>query len=372
MNAAYAIGGWLFDYLRNTFVERDAAGKIINENFGTYIMGIHFSTYQLTFLIGFVFTLLSSMFILMLRKDWVNLEDDGTISVTPLEKVDGSVLHVFKVTTAKATRETVAMIKSVITEKFFWIFIGMLTMTLFVRFIFFHFHYTFPKYGVRVLGEGAKIGSIYGVLNPVLVIYLAPLVAALTKKVSSYKMLLIGSAVSSGAVFIATIPSHIFDPLTHSVLGELIFVKWLGVASSMQELAGNPPSDAYWPLIFFIAVFTVGEAIWSPRLMQFTAEIAPKGKEGTYLALSVLPFFAAKFVVGPMSGWLVRTYTPMVDKLNAAGEPVKDALGHIMKVPGDLSHHTMVWVWIGGMAVITPIGLLLFRSFFKKKLGVKI
>ncbi|MCK5808495.1 MFS transporter [bacterium] len=372
MNAAYAIGGWLFDYLRVTFVERDVAGKIINENFGTYIMGMHFSTYQITFLIGFVFTLLSSVFIFMLRKDWVNLEEDGTITVTPVEVVEGTALNAFKVTAAKATRETVSMIKSVISEKFFWIFIGMLTMTLFVRFVFFHFHYTFPKYGVRVLGEGAKIGSIYGVLNPVLVIYLTPLVAALTKKVSSYKMLLIGSAISSLSVFIAAFPASIFDSLTHSVLGELIFVKWLGVASNMQDLAGNPPSDAYWPLIFFILVFTVGEAIWSPRLMQFTAEIAPKGKEGTYLALSILPFFAAKFVVGPMSGWLVRTYTPMVDKLNAAGEPMKDALGHIMKVPGNLSEHYMVWIWIGGMAVITPIGLLLFRSFFKKKLGVKV
>jgi hypothetical protein len=37
------------------------------------------------------------------------------------------------------------MIKSVITEKYFWIFIGMLSITLFVRFVFFHFHYIFPN-----------------------------------------------------------------------------------------------------------------------------------------------------------------------------------------------------------------------------------
>ncbi len=373
MNAAYAIGGWLFDFLRTTFVERDATGKIINENAGTMLFGMHFSTYQLTFVIGFFATLLSLMFILMLKKDWINLEDDGSVTVTPVEAVEGnSSWQVFTATAKDASTKTVKMIVSVFTEKFFWIFIGMLTLTLFVRFIFFHFHYTFPKYGVRVLGEGAKIGSIYGVLNPVLVIYLTPLVAALTKKVSSYRMLLVGSMISSLSVFIATIPASYFDSLTHTVLGELVFVKWLGVAPDMHALAANPPADAYWPLIIFIAVFTVGESIWSPRLMQFTAEIAPKGKEGTYLALSVLPFFAAKFVVGPMSGWLVNTYTPMVEKLNEAGQPIKDAYGHIVHVPGDLSHHYMVWMWIGGMAVITPIGLLLFRNFFKTKLGVKI
>jgi hypothetical protein len=219
-----------------------------------------------------------------------------------------------------------------------------------VRSIFFHFHYTFPKYGIRVLGQGAKIGSIYGVLNPVLIVFLVPLVASFTKKVSSYRMMIVGSIVSSLSCFIAVLPSSFFAPLTNSVLGELIFIKWLGMAKDMPALLQNPPTSDYWPLAFFILTFTVGEAIWSPRLMQFTAEIAPKGKEGTYIALSVLPFFAAKFVVGPLSGWLVKRYTP----LDAAG-----------KALASYPEHHMVWIWIGGMALVTPLGLLLFRKLFR-------
>ncbi len=128
-------------------------------------------------------------------------------------------------------------------------------------------------------------------------------------------------------------------------------MKWLGFVPDMAALAQNAPTAAYWPLIFMILVFTIGEAIWSPRLMQFTAEIAPKGREGTYIALAVLPFFVAKFFVGPLSGWLVKTYTP----LSEAGK----ALPHY-------ANHAMVWWWIGGMAVFTPVGLLLFRKLFNQ------
>jgi hypothetical protein len=33
-------------------------------------------------------------------------------------------------------------------------------------------------------------------------------------------------------------------------------------------------------------------------------------KEGTYIALSYLPYFLAKMIAGPLSGWLLATYTP--------------------------------------------------------------
>nr|HQI06221.1 hypothetical protein [bacterium] len=246
-----------------------------------------------------------------------------------------------------------AKIKSAVVEKYFWMFIAILTTTLFVRFIFFHLHYTFPKYGIRVLGEGAKIGNIYGVLNPVLIVFLVPMVASFTKKTKSYTMLVIGSAISSLSCFLAVIPGKVFEGLTNTVLGEIIFIKWLGMADTMEKLMENPPVSEYWSLIFFFLIFTIGEAIWSPRLMQFTAEIAPKGKEGTYIALAILPFFLAKFVVGPMSGLLVNAYVP-VDEAGKALASYPD--------------HFMVWVWIGGMALVTPLGLLFFRKVFTKNI----
>ncbi len=343
MNVGYAIGGGFFDWIRDAFAARDAAGKIINENAGTMLLGHHFSTYQMVFLFGFGLTCISLLVSFFIR-DGVEMKPDGTVVVHP-PKPTGPWLE----TLGKTARATGALIAKTATHRYVWIFLGMLTVTLFVRFVFFHFHSTFPKYGIRVLGEGARIGSIFGVLNPVLIIFLVPLVAFFTKRVSSYKMMIVGATVSSLACFIAVIPASCLAGLTDTVVGELIFVKLLRMAPDMAALQQNAPSPAYWPLIIMIAVFTVGEAIWSPRLMQFTAEIAPKGQEGTYIALSILPFFVAKFFVGPMSGWLVKTYTP----LDEAGK----ALAHY-------PHHQVIWIWIGGMAVLTPIGLLVFRHWF--------
>lgn len=372
MNMAYAVGGTINDYVRGAFALRNSAGKIINENYGIDIslasfgldVSHHFSTYQLLFVIGFGCTLISYLVSFLIREG-VEMTDEGVV-IKPRKEFGSGFAAV-----RKAAADTGLMIKSVITEKYFWIFIGMLAITLFVRFVFFHFQYTFPKYGLRILGEGAKIASIYGVLNPVLIVFLVPFVATLSKKISSYRMMIVGSIISSMACFIAIVPGEYFSFMTDSVFGEIIFIKWLGLAPDMPHLLANPPVPEYWPLIVMIMVFTVGEAIWSPRLMQFTAEIAPKGKEGTYIALSVLPFFAAKFVVGPMSGLLLKYYVPTETVVQALPNYVAPYMGlhtnyFLTNQPmASYPEHFMIWIWIGGMAVLTPIGLLLFRNLFR-------
>ena len=67
MNAAYAVGGWLIDFVRDTFAERDAAGKIINENAGIDLAGIHLSSYQMLFLIAVGLTILGALVIMFIR-----------------------------------------------------------------------------------------------------------------------------------------------------------------------------------------------------------------------------------------------------------------------------------------------------------------
>ena len=77
-------------------------------------------------------------------------------------------------------------------------------------------------------------------------------------------------------------------------------------------------------MIFLYIVFlSIGEALWSPRLYGYSAAIAPKGQEASYMSLSYLPFFVAKFFVGTLSGLLL---TALLSR--DRGSQLPDALAH--------------------------------------------
>ncbi len=333
MNVGWAIGAYLFDFVRTHLGEHTIVTAPI--------IGIEFSTYQVIFCLGFVFTLPDLIAVLFMREGVEMTDDRGVVIHPPKETVHKKIIKKMVVATRQATKETVTIFRSVVVQRAFWTYIFMLGILIFVRLTFYHFHYTFPKYGIRVLGEGLKIGSIYGVLNPVLIVFLTPLIAALTKKFASYKVMLWGTIISSLAIFIAALPEDFYQPLMNTWFSELIFDRWLDIPLASQR-------PLFFALIIMVATFTIGEAIWSPRLMQFTAEIAPKGREGSYIALSYLPYFAAKLIVGPLSGWLVGTYTP--------------------KGQESYPNHYWVWIWMGGIAVLSPLGLIVFRRLFALRL----
>ena len=87
-------------------------------------------------------------------------------------------------------------------------------------------------------------------------------------------------------------------------------------------------------------MLSVGEALWSPRLYEYAAAVAPKDQEASYMALSLLPMFLAKFFVGILSGWLLATFCP------AQGP----------------RHPEVMWFLVGLMALITPVGTFLLRK----------
>lgn len=342
MNVGWAGGGLIFDKVRTIFGEHT-----MNE---VPLLGVEMSTYQIIFVVSFLLTIPTLLMVLTMRVG-VERQDDGEVTIVDIPMAGtGGPVAALAGSIKQASIDTVKIMGSVFRERAFWIFMFVLGILVFVRLTFYHFHYTFPKYGIRVLGEGVKIGNIYGVLNPMLIVFLTPLVAAFTRKISSYIMLAVGTFISAFSVFIAVIPAEKFAPLMDTWVGELIFVRWLEVPEPLRQ-------PVFIALVIFIIIFTIGEAIWSPRLMQFTAEIAPKGREGTYIALSYLPYFAAKFIVGPLSGWLVARYTPESGWWTVA-----------FHMPQELRYpeHYMVWIWVGTMAAVTPIGLVIFRRLVKQ------
>ena len=97
--------------------------------------------------------------------------------------------------------------------------------------------------------------------------------------------------------------------------------------------------------VAMIAVLTVGEALWSPRLYEYNVAIAPAGQEATYVGLAKLPFFLAKLVVTPMSGWLLASYCPD----QGARDPA------------------MLWAIVGLTTVAGPLGMWLLQGWIQEK-----
>lgn len=331
LNLGFAVGGWIFDYVRGIFGDY----SIVT----TLPLAGDVSVYQVIIAVSFGITIIQLIVINLLR-DNVEMTETG-IRVLPVaaSQVRSSIGAV-KSALSSVIRDTGQLLVDVMSERRFWWFISALAITVFIRIASIQFLLTFPTYGIRFFGDGAQVGNLYGVLNPLVIVFLTPLFAILTVNFRSYIMLLVGSAISAASIWIATLSPETFAPLVDTGFGELVFERWLSLPASEWH-------PFYLSLVIFIGLFSVGEAIWAPRVMQFTAEIAPPGKEGSYVALSYLPFFLGQLLAGPLSGLLLANYM----QENASGS---------------YPEHYMVWVWIGLIAALTPLAMLTFRRLFRR------
>lgn len=192
----------------------------------------------------------------------------------------------------------------------FFIFVLIPVQTLFA-----HNWLTLPYYIDRAF-SGTKVGAnfeFFSNLNPVLIFVLTPLIAALTASANVYRMLIIGTLVMAIPTFLLVLPP-------------------------------NPTN-----LILYIVLMTIGEAMWQPRFFQLVAEIAPEGKTGTYMGIAQLPWFLTKLVTGLYSGWFVAEHLPKVGPQNPE----------------------LMWLIYACIAITTPVGLLLARSWMGSYLEKK-
>ena len=329
MNLGLFVAGWTFDKMRGLLGEH---GRCILP-----ILGIPLTTYQIIIFLGFLVTIPNLFIIYFWLRPGVEATDEG-LRITPEQpKYDeepwfrGAALSC-----RDAWRDWIRIFSGLWTQPAFYRFLAFLTLAVAVRLIIFNWYYVFPKYGIRELGEGAPIGRIFLSLNTALIIVLAPIIGALTQRFSAYKVVIWGSFIAASSVFFMALPAGWFQPLADGWLGALIAHRWLGV----QGAVVNP---LYVSIVLSVVLYSIGEAFYSPRLYEYPAAIAPKGQEGSYMALSFLPYFVAKFFMGGLSGFLLKAYCP---------------------AQGPRSSGTM-WAVIGAIAMITPLGLLAFRRYIQ-------
>jgi len=193
------------------------------------------------------------------------------------------------------------------TRFLFFIFILIPVQTLFA-----HNWLTLPQYCSRAFtGVVSDNYEFFVNFAPLLIFVLTPMATALTSKRDTYTMMIAGTLVMAAPTFLLCLGPNIYT------------------------------------LFAFLIIMTLGEAMWSPRFLQWVAEIAPKDMTGIYMGIGQFPWFLTKVITSFYSGWFLMNYCP-------AGVP-----------PAELDTETM-WFVYGLIAIMTPVGLFLAKGWMVK------
>jgi POT family proton-dependent oligopeptide transporter len=172
---------------------------------------------------------------------------------------------------------------AVVREPALWKLLTLIAMLLGVRAIFSYLYLLFPKYWLRTIGEDAAMGTLQAI-NPILIVVGIVAFIPLVNRFRLFSMLVYGSMISGISLIVLVFPWQWFSP---------------DIARAHYLMA-----------IFSMIVLSIGEVVWSPKLYEYTGAIAPEGQEGTYLGLSMVPWFLAKTVVSVVSGHLLVRWCP--------------------------------------------------------------
>ncbi len=184
-----------------------------------------------------------------------------------------------------------------------------------VRTLFAHQWLTMPEYVLNCFPKWVtdRMEWFVDSANPILIFLLVPVVTAFTKKYHVVTMMIIGSAVSAMSTFLLS-----FGP--HPVGLALYFV-----------------------------VFSIGEALWSSRFLEYAAELAPEGRVAQYMGVANIPWILAKFTTGFYSGFMLKAFVP---------------------ADGPQRSGTM-WAIYGLVALVSPVALLVARRWVLAGMGPK-
>jgi dipeptide/tripeptide permease len=317
MNFALVAAGVILDFVIK-FVKLNgvADGEIVmkkGHDVTRYILtvseGFSFSSYQLIFGVSGITTLAGLLIIILFMRNKSYAEEDIEAGLAG------------KVPTLQAFGQKIAQAVSKIT---FWRFMLLLSFVALVKFIFTHMHITVPKFMLREIGPLAIFGKVLA-LNGLMLMILPPLISNYLKRFSNLSTIVIGTFISAASILFLTVDYSFYAGIVDALPWDFHIV--------------------YVPVVTFVFVFSIGEAIWNPKLYEYTANIAPKGQESTYMALSCLPWYLGKFPAAWLSGMLLVNYCPETGERNSQ----------------------MMWLIIALITFAAPALIIIFRKFITKK-----
>jgi MFS family permease len=229
------------------------------------------------------------------------------------------------------------IMKEVVSEPTLWRLLVLIALTLGVRAVYAYMYLLMPKYWLRTIGPDAAFGTL-NAINPVGIVIGLVLFIPLANKFNLFNMLVYGSMFSALSLFPLAVP-------------------WTFYGS-------NIVTAHYVMALLCMILLTIGEVAWSPKLYEYTAAIAPKGQEGTYLGLSMVPWFLAKTLVSVFSGHLLERWAPEKVLVNGTDVPLKEALLH--NQVSYWNSPAAMWLILGVYAMIGCWGAVLLRDWLTR------
>jgi hypothetical protein len=222
----------------------------------------------------------------------------------------------------------------VVQQPAFFRLMVLIALVLGVRAVYTYIYLLMPKYWERTIGPEAQIG-VLNMINPIGIVIGIILFIPFAGRFKVFNLLVYGSMVSAFALFPMAIPWRLYGP---------------DIAQSH-----------YYMAILCMVLLTVGEVLWSPKLYEYTAAIAPEGQEGTYLGFSMIPWFLAKTLVSAFSGHMLAYWSPEKVVVNRVAIPLQQAL-----IQGQVSYwHSpaAMWLILGLYALVGCIVAVLLRGW---------
>ncbi len=326
MNLAFLVNGYVFDSVRTGLGE--------NGHWTLPGLGLELPTYRVLFLISTGLQLLMLPLVWLMRPGVEVTEEGFQIRPPPPVRSSGGMFQALGTTVVSAARDTKRLFGALFQQRSFYRLLAFLALIACLKLVLQQLYYVFPKFGIRELGQGAPVGKLMSI-NSWLIIFLVPLVGALTQRYRAYGMAILGSALTAGSVFIMAMPTEWFQSIASGPFGQWLGHSYLGLKGEVHPY--------YVMIALFITVFSFGEAFYSPRVYEYAASIAPKGQEASYAALSYVPLLLGKVLTSAVSGVLLERYCP----------------------PTGPRHSETMWLIVALMATVAPVGLIALRKVIR-------
>jgi MFS family permease len=319
MNVGYWVAGYVFDLVRSLDLHVDIAG-------------FQPTPHAQLFAVSLALEILLFPTIYFLRRSAEGRSAPAEI-VSDRQLGSAGLWSGLAQSAQKSANDTISLFRRLIGQSGFYRLIVFFVFVGFLKMIFLLADYVFPKFGDREMGLHAPVGKLVGI-NAIVIIVLAPVVGALTQRIASYRMVIIGSIICAAGVFVMALPTDWFVPMANSVFGHALGHGYLQLTGAIHPY--------YIMSAIYLTIFSVGEAFYSPRVYEYAASIAPPGQEASYGSLAYLPFLFGKLLISA-SGWLLAVFCPEHGP----------------------RHSGMMWFIFALAASIAPIGLILFRHYIR-------